>query len=264
MTRITGIVLVKNEDRFVRRAVQNILGFCDEILLVDNGSIDGTLGILKQLAADFDKVRLHAIAHPSQSHDLLKPHAGSDTWVFAMDGDEIYDPRGLDNFRRMVLKGDFQTHWMVLGNVLHCDQIDQGKARGWLAPPSRSITKFYNFSAIEEWNGDTPERLHGGNPVFRRGFSESDKRRLELEYSWEDSPLRCLHTCFMTRSSRDAGVDSRENIMETYRGGLTNWARRALRRFTGRPELSKWKRERYARGAVVTVDSKPFFGELEC
>ena len=136
MTRITGIVLVKNEDRFVRRAVQNILGFCDEILLVDNGSIDGTLGILRQLAADCDKVRFHAISHPSESHDLLKPHAGSDTWVFAVDGDEIYDPRGLENFRRMVLKGDFQTHWMVLGNVLHCDQIDQGKARGWLAPPA--------------------------------------------------------------------------------------------------------------------------------
>jgi hypothetical protein len=28
--------------------------------------------------------------------------------------------------------------------------------------------------------------------------------------------------------------------------------------------VSKWKRERYARGAVVTVDATPFFGELEC
>lgn len=260
MTRIVGIVLVKNEDRFVRQAVRNTLGFCDEMLLVDNGSTDGTASVLQEFyACNTDKVRLHSISHPRESHDLLKSHAGSDTWVFAVDGDEIYDPAGLEKLRRMVLNGDFQSHWMVLGNVLHCEKIDANCACGWMSPPSRSITKFYNFAAIESWDGDTPERLHGGSPVFRPGFSESLKCRLELEYAWESSPLRCLHTCFMPRSSADAAVQSRENIMETYRGGLTNRIKRTLRRLLCKPEESRWKRQRYMRGERVCVDAAPFF-----
>jgi hypothetical protein len=82
---------------------------------------------------------------------------------------------------------------------------------------------------------------------------------LELEYAWESSPLRCLHTCFMPRSSADASVQSRENIMETYRGGLTNRIKRTLRRLLCKPEKSRWKRERYMRGESVCVDATPFF-----
>ena len=264
MTRIVGIVLVRNEDRFVRRAVENALAFCDKMLLVDNGSTDGTLPILQSIAAASEKTSLYKISHPRESHDLLKKFVGTPTWVFGVDGDEIYDPAGLEKFRAMVLSGQFDSHWMVLGNVLHCDSIEGGRAHGFLAPPSRSITKFYNFAAIESWDGDTPERLHAGTPVFRPAFSENAKRRLEAEFSWEESPLRCLHTCFMRRSSADTGIDSRENIMETYRGGLTNWIRRTARRIAGRPEKSLWKRERYARGGRVSVDARPFFTEGEC
>lgn len=264
MTRLVGIVLVRNEDRFVRRAVGNVLAFCDEVLLVDNGSTDGTVAILESIAADAPKAALHRISHPRESHDLLKRFVGTPTWVFGVDGDEIYDPAGLEKFRPMVLSGAFDAHWMVLGNVLHCDSIEGGRARGFLAPPSRSIVKFYNFAAIDSWDGDTPERLHGGEPVFREGYSGEAKRRLEVEFSWEESPLRCLHACFMKRSSADDGIDSRENIMETYRGGVTNWIRRTARRVAGRPEESRWKRERYARGERVEVDAGAFFPEGAC
>lgn len=264
MTRIVGIALVRNEDRFVRRAVGNALDFCDEMLLVDNGSTDGTPGILESLAVQSPKAAVHRIGHPRESHGLLKKFAGTRTWVFGVDGDEIYDPAGLEKFRGMVLSGDFDTHWMVLGNVVHCEGISDGKATGYASPPSRSIVKFYNFAAIESWDGDTPERLHGGSPVFRPGFSAESKRRLENEYPWDSSPFRCLHTCFMKRSSAEDSVDSRENIMETYRGGLTNWVRRMARRMAGRPEKSNWKRGRYARGGRVCVDARPFFGEGGC
>ena len=264
MTRIVGIVLVKNEDRFVRQAVGNALGFCDEMLLVDNGSTDATLPILESIAAASEKATLYPVRHPGESHDLLKKFVGTRTWVFGVDGDEIYDPAGLEKFRGMVLEGAFNGDWMVLGNVLHCETIENGTARGYLSPPSRSIVKFYNFAAIDAWDGDTPERLHGGAPAFRRGFSEGAKRRLETEFAWDDSPLRCLHACFMKRSGSDLGIESRENIMETYRGGFTNWIRRVARRMAGRPESSQWKRERYARGPLVSVDALPFFKDGTC
>lgn len=261
--QIVGIVLVRNEDRFVRQAVSNILGFCDRILLVDNGSRDQTPLILKELASvNPDKVSFHAIRHPRESHDLLKPYAGTPTWIFAVDGDEIYDPERLRMFRSRLLAGEFDKHWMILGNVHHCDHLDvaSGVARGYSTPPGRSITKLYNFAAIKSWGGNTPERLHGGNPDFLPKYDDQMKRQLQNEYNWEDSPLRCLHLCFLSRSSLDGPEPGyRENIMETYEGGWTNCVKRLLRKLLGRPESSDWKRDRYARGERSEVSTSPFF-----
>jgi len=262
LREIVGIVLVHNEDRFVRQAVRNAWDFCDRIFLFDHRSEDGTRDLLRGISeASNGKAPFHEIAHPRESHDVLKPLVGTATWVFGVDGDELYDPARLRAFRPRLLAGEFDAHWMVLGNVLHCDRVDAGDshASGYLAPPSRSITKLYNFSAIESWDGDTPERLHGGAPVFRKGFDELSKRRLEEEYSWEDSPLRCLHACFVPRSSRDSRSSTRENIMETFRGGWTNRIKRLARRLARNPETSDWKRDRYARGDKVTVPADPFF-----
>jgi len=190
LRQIVGIVLVRNEDRFVRRSVTNILGFCDRILLVDNGSRDETPRILKELAAaDPERISFHAVRHPRESHDLLKPYAGTPSWIFAVDGDEIYDPEGLTRFRPRLLAGEFDSHWMILGNVHHCDALEPGMgfAEGYTTPPGRSITKLYNFAAIRSWNGDTPEQLHGGEPEFLAGFDGQMKRSLQNEYPWEDS-----------------------------------------------------------------------------
>jgi hypothetical protein len=262
LKKILGIVLVRDEDRFVRQAVRNAWEFCDRILLVDHRSEDATAGILREFAAEpSGKASFHAIARPHESHALLKPFVGTETWVFGVDGDEIYDPRGLQAFRPRLLAGEYDSHWMILGNVLHCDRVGarDNLASGFPAPPSRSITKLYNFAAIDSWEGDTPERLHGGCPAFRPGFHEGEKRRLQLEYSWEESPLRCLHACFVPRSSLDEAGTTRENIMETFCGGWTNRIKRLARRLAGIPKTSDWKRERYARGERLTVPAAPFF-----
>ena len=266
LSRIVGIVIVRNEDRFVRQAVINALDFCDQILLVDNGSIDSTQEIFKELEAVHPgKLKLYHIQNPKESHDLLKRYAGTRTWIFAVDGDEIYDHKRLTEFRPRLISGEFDSHWMLLGNVHHCDSLDiqNGIAGGYSSPPGRSITKLYNFAAIKSWNGDTPERLHGGVPEFLSGYNDQMKRQLQLEYSWEESPLRCLHLCCVPRSCLDAEQSgSRENIMETYRGGWTNRVKRFFRKLMGQSEMSEWKRERYARGERAQVSTTPFFTVL--
>ena len=255
-------MLVRNEDRFVRQAVLNALALCDRVLLADHESQDGTREILEGLVLSHpERLEFHAIQHPRESHELLKPYVGTATWVFGVDGDEIYDPGGLQKFRARLLDGQFDSHWMILSHVLHCDEIDVvgRRASGFLAPPSRSITKLYNFAAIESWDGDTPERLHGGQPVFRDGFGATQKLQQQMIGNWDGADLRCLHACFVPRSALDANVASRENIMETYRGGVTNFLKRVSRQLRGKPEESDWKRERYARGERVTVSTQPFF-----
>lgn len=259
--RIVGIVLVRNEDLYVARSVRNIARFCDSILLCDDRSTDGTARILRGLAGEFSHAQFHALTHPAQSHDLLKPLAGTRTWVFGVDGDEIYDPAGLEIFRARILSGEFDNIWRMKGNVVHCLELDStaGRARGHAAPPSRSITKLYNFAAISSWDGDTVERLHGGTIRFQPGFDDGMKRNIQDELGWESSPLRCLHLCFLPRSSREGSSEVRENIMEIYRGGVTAKIRRGINRLLGRATPSRWKRDHYCRGPLLSVETAPFF-----
>lgn len=261
---IVGIVLVRNEDLFVGRAVKNIAVFCDKIILCDHGSTDGTIEILEQLAGEIPHAELHTLRHPSESHELLKPYMGTDTWVFGVDGDEIYDPERLREFRGRLLSGEFDRVWRMKGNVLHCTSLasDRSSAAGHMAPPSRSITKLYHFSAITSWDGDTVERLHGGTIQFRDGFDDDMKLNFQESLGWDESPLRCLHLCFLRRSSRDSevrGLAVRENIMEIHRGGISGWLRRAVNRLLNRQPDSRWKLDHYRRGPVGTVDARPFF-----
>lgn len=258
--RIVGIVLVRNEDLLVGRALHNAAAFADEWILCDHGSTDNTLRILEAEAPSLPAARVRRLRHPRESHDLIRNFAGQDVWIFGLDGDEIYDPAGLERLRTRLRGGEFKEDWMVLGNVLHVTGMapDRSTVSGHLAPPCRSMTKLYNFSAIDAWDGYCAERLHGGSPRFRPGYDESRKRNLHEVTPWGTSDFRCLHMCFQPRSSRGDGA-ARPNIMELY-GPSRRWSWwRALRRGLGLSSDARWKYERYRRGDEVTVPAAPFF-----
>ena len=260
--QIVGVVLVRNEDLRVRQAVENVAPFCDRIILADHGSTDGTPEILRQLAAAHPHMAYHRIASPRESHDLIAGFADTDTWIFAVDGDELYDPAGLAIMRRRIFAGEFDDWWMVFGNVLNCDAVDPVRktAAGFLAPPCRSITKLFNFRIIRSWTGDTPERLHGGCIVFHPGYAASARLNLYEKSAWADSPLRCLHTCFTARSSADAATPPvRENIMDSHAAGILRRVQRGWRILRGQPLESAWKMSRYRRGERVSIDASAFF-----
>jgi glycosyltransferase involved in cell wall biosynthesis len=261
--RIVGIVLVRNEDVFVETAVRNVADFCDEILVADHGSIDRTPAILRALAGELPKIHYKSIRHPAESHGLIGHLAGSPTWVFGVDGDEIYEPDRLARLREKILSGDFDKHWMLLGNVLHVTKLDKDRrtASGHLAPPCRSMTKLYNFNAIESWDGYTPERLHGGNVRFRAGFTRDDRRMLHEEAAWPEADFRCLHLCFLKRSSRDTESTNRRNIIETFGPTRLHTLWYSVAGMLGFRKAARWKRSRYMRGPEAQVPVEAFFPE---
>jgi hypothetical protein len=161
-----------------------------------------------------------------------------------------------------LLDGKYDESWLVFGNVLNCTAIDEaaGTATGYLAPPCRSMTKLFNFRMIESWDGAASHVCANGTIKFKSGYDASRRLHLHEQIPWEQAQFRCLHTCFMRRSSLDpATPPARPNVSETYlRGGITGWARKAFDWLRGRPPASEWKLEKYARGELVTVDARPF------
>ena len=261
MTQIVGIALVRNEDAHLRRVIENVAGFCDRLVIADHRSTDDTPRIIEEAKGRYPQIESHTIASARESHTLIQKYAGTSTWVFGVDGDEIYDPAGLAEMRKRLVDGEYDMHWMILGNVLNCDFVDPPErvAKGYLAPPCRSVTKLYNFQLIRSWDGDTPERLHGGRIDFLPGHDASARLNLHEATPWAESPFRCLHTCFTARSSLDAAPSVRENIMDVHAAGPLKRLRRWWRMLRGRPVESDWKYSRYGRGERVTIDASPFF-----
>lgn len=264
-TNIIGILLVRNEDTFIERIIGNIVDFCDEIIVADNKSTDRTAEIVRSLTSNNPRIRYCFLDHPAKSHDLISGYADSSTWIFAVDGDELYDPAGLAILRKKIKQGEFDDTWMLLGNVMNCLELDQhaGQAKGYLSPPCRSMTKLYNFSLISDWSGDCPERLHGGRIVFKDPASAAKRFELNTVFSWEDSIFRCLHLCFLQRSSNDKlGSVSpvlRKNISDRNSEGIFKRILTAGASLIGRRYDSSWKNEKYMRGELVQKNIASFF-----
>lgn len=263
--KIVGIILVQNEDLYIERVLSNICNFCDEIIVADHLSKDGTSEIVNGLNLAGCVVHYHSINDPSESHDLISRYAGKPVWIFAVDGDEIYDPVGLRRLKSTIVNGQFDEYWMIFGNVLHCVDFDlsENSARGYLAPPCRSMTKLYNFSAISSWEGPCPERLHGGTIQFNSGFDKSLRLEMHKKHSWEDSEFRCLHLCFIRRSSLEKKqqdeIHVRKNISDKRSEGIVRRIKNKIGGLLGVSSSSEWKKEKYMRGKLVKKDIKVFF-----
>jgi Glycosyl transferase family 2 len=271
VTEIVGSVLVRNEDLFVEQSIRNVAEFCDRIHAVDHVSTDRTWEILRSLEREFDHLEVRRSRNSAVAHRLLERYAGTETWALGVDGDELFDPQGLARLRRQLLAGAHGDVFRIKGHVLNCDELNDetGSASGWLAPPSRPVTKLFNFAAVESWS-DSPDPLQGGAVVFRPGQHWESRRDLASDTTWDDDPLRCLHVCFLRRSSLDLQDTStgRTNLDESreFDRGPMGVLKRLVRRPRPAPHIvelerqgKNWKREWYARGARVTVDAAPFF-----
>jgi hypothetical protein len=257
--RIVGIALVRDEDVFVDQAVRNASAFCDEFQLYDHQSRDDTPRILERLAAELPNTTFERIADPAITHDRLRPYIGTDTWIFAVDGDELYHPGSLKVMRERMETGEFADCFLIKGMQLHCRAIDHdaGTAAGWLAPPSRSTTMLYNFEPLSGWDGRPPERLMGDGARFARPMGT---RWLRDEHPWDEAPMRCLHVCFLRRSSRQPeGHTARLSYVERIADGRRAKLRRRFGELLGRPPESWWKLNKYRQGPETSVSIAGFF-----
>lgn len=252
--RIIGIFLIKNEDIYIQRVLKNIIDFCDEIIILDNMSTDNTYKILSSISEEYNRIRLYRIENALDSHKFVEEYANTNTWVFRVDGDEIFDRKGLQKLKLEILSGKYQDKWMIRGHFLHCAKIDLDKkiAKGYLAPPAKEAIKLYNFSVLDSWkSGGGAELFHCGNIVFRDGHNK-ETLLMYKESSWEDSYLRCLHMRFVPRSTLE--------MSKSFFGKFFNkifWRPR-LNLFeisTRKPYIYR----KYKRGKMVTKDVSEFF-----
>lgn len=99
-------MIVKNEEKYIEQCIKSVMSVVDEMVIVDTGSTDNTVKIVKKLGAkvfsyewenDFSKARNFAISK-----------ATSD-WIFILDADEVLHPDDVHLIRPAIqtTNGDF-------------------------------------------------------------------------------------------------------------------------------------------------------------
>ena len=257
MMKIVGVVLVRNEDRFLSSVLESIHEGCDSILLMDHSSRDRTLEKDKVFAEKSNKLTIRTIHKASESHAMLQPWIGKDAWIFAVDGDEIYDPVRTPELMDQLRNGQWKDYFRVKGHSFHVASLGL-PLKGYLAPPARPVVKLYNFSLLEEWTG-AYHRLHGGKPCFRRG-GESKILNLRDRYDFYQSPLRCLHFPFARRSSKVDKKNCRLNISDRVAAGKKKKILWKVKSFLGFSVKSQGKIKNYQFGEEVALSCEDLGG----
>lgn len=117
MATISLCMIVKNEEKILRRCIDSLKGIYDEAIIVDTGSTDRT----KEIAREYtDKVfDFQWIDDFSAARNFAMSKASSD-YIYMADADEVIDEANREKFLRLkaVLDGEVEVVQMNYVNQL--------------------------------------------------------------------------------------------------------------------------------------------------
>lgn len=198
--KIAVYAICKNEEAFVSRWFSSMRE-ADEIVVLDTGSEDGTVGALKKLGARvfekkivpwrFDAARNEALSLVSEDADIC----------VATDLDEVFSPGWRDALEKAwtdeTRRARFKYVWSIRedgseGTVLWLDKIHARSGYRWFYPVHEALLP-------EDRAPDAPGAYVNVSGMTLFHYPDKTKSRaqylplLELAVSENPSDARCLH-----------------------------------------------------------------------
>lgn len=158
MKKLSVIIITLNEERNIRRCIESVMSFADEIIVVDSLSTDSTEKICNELGVRF--VSQKWLGYSGQKN--FANNIASNDWIFSIDADEAVSEKLASSILKLK-KNDFQDcnvfcmnrltnycgHW-----IKHCGWYPDRKIRIW----NRNIGK---------WDGEIHETIEFSTKVKR-------------------------------------------------------------------------------------------------
>lgn len=101
--KLYGLALVKDEDDVIGDCIRHAMGFCDRVVVLDNGSTDDSVAIVEELATRNpgrvvfwgSDTQPYRYGMRDVMYDELRHELGWDDWFLQLDADEFLldDPR---------------------------------------------------------------------------------------------------------------------------------------------------------------------------
>jgi len=99
--KLSAVILTKNEEKSIRNAIDSV-SFCDEIIVIDDGSIDATVQIAKNSGAT---VISHALSMDFAKQRNWAMQQAKNEWILFLDADEVISVE----LKKELLSCDFQS-----------------------------------------------------------------------------------------------------------------------------------------------------------
>lgn len=190
---ITVHMMVKNEEVFVRSAIEAVLPIASEIIVFDTGSTDKTPEIIQSIGSKKIRFFEKGIASPKKLVELRNEmiKMTKTGWFFVVDGDEIFtfsEPEKIIGTLESLSPNVARVEVTIRDFVNDAQLVARDRVSG----------KFWRTSAIE-FSGTYPFE----GPVLKKNPSANFASYTSSALA---SSVVCYHMVFFARSSQDSDV----------------------------------------------------------
>ncbi|HEU4965343.1 MAG TPA: glycosyltransferase [Bacilli bacterium] len=114
--KITLSMIVKNEaDRYLRDVLESVREIVDEAVIIDDGSDDGTVALIKEVLAGFPYTLIENDKSKFSNEVELRKQQWAETvktnpdWILSLDADEILEKKARTEIRALVNQPDIDV-----------------------------------------------------------------------------------------------------------------------------------------------------------
>lgn len=180
MAQLSAVIITYNEELNIRRCLESLAGLADEILVVDSGSLDGTVEICKSMGAV-------VIYQPFLGYIEQKNFATSKAtydWVLSLDADEALTPELKSAIQSIMAHPDADGYTMNRLTNYCGEWVHHGG-----------------------WYPDTKLRLYNRQKGEWTGINPHDRYRLKLGSTMKHLQGDLLHYSFNTMTDHLRQMD---------------------------------------------------------
>lgn len=160
MAKISAVILTKNAEAIIADCIDSV-SFCDEIILIDDNSMDRTAEIGKMLGA---KVYPYTSESFAKKRNLgLKKAKGK--WVLYLDSDERLSPELVTEIKAILKRrNDIYAAYRLQRKNFYLGDHE------W--PQIEKMERLFQRTKLEEWSGDLHEtpQINGDVGEIENGF----------------------------------------------------------------------------------------------
>jgi glycosyltransferase involved in cell wall biosynthesis len=205
--KIVGLMRVKNEARWITRCVESLYPLCDEVLVFDDHSTDGTPDLCRAAGAHVHNSAFSGIDEARDKDFLLAmARERCADWGFFLDGDEILEDGWVDHIRALAegKPNSYTFRFIYLWDRENLQRVDGVYARMWrqsmfrMAPGQRFRRTGFggNFHC-----GSVPQSLVGGGVqcearIFHLGYLHREDRIRKYEWYNRIDPNNAAEDCY--------------------------------------------------------------------
>ena len=184
---ITVIVITRNEEGMIKACLESVK-WADEIIIADNGSIDGTLDIVKKYTNKIVKFE-------GQDFASLRNKAwekASEDWILYVDADERVLEDLKNEIQNLIRAGEHSAYALSRRNIIFGKEVNYGPyKKDW-------VIRLFKRSDFENWSGKVHEqpKFQGKLGYTKNSLLHLTHRNLDqivlksLDWSKIDAQLR--------------------------------------------------------------------------